>query len=179
MSSPVTPSRDADAQAVAAVEQHHAAMAETLAARVERLVVAAIGEGDGAAARRELVDWCRGHLVPHALAEEKTMYPAAHETAEGRLLVDGMLEEHTVIVGLVDQVEHADHDVRAAAAATALETMFRNHLGKENELVLPLLAASPDVSVAELLEGMHELLGGGSDEPAREHHHEHDGAHSH
>jgi hypothetical protein len=56
--------------------------------------------------------------------------------------------------GLVSEVEHADHDVRAAAAGTALVTMFGSHLAKENDLVLPLLSGSPDVSVAELLKGM-------------------------
>jgi hypothetical protein len=178
MSSTVTPPNDADAQAVTAVTQHHAVLAETLEGLVERVVVTAENGGDGAASRGELVRWCRGHLVPHALAEEETMYPAAQGTAEGRLLVEGMLAEHVVIIGLVDQVAEADSDVRAAAAATALVTMFRNHLAKENELVLPLLAASPDVSVAELLEGMHELLGAGSDEPAHEHHDEHGGRRS-
>jgi len=52
--------------------------------------------------------------------------------------------------------------VRGAAAARALQVVFESHLAKENDQSLPLLASSPDVSVAELLEGMHELLGGDS-----------------
>jgi uncharacterized protein (DUF2249 family)/iron-sulfur cluster repair protein YtfE (RIC family) len=162
MDSLVIASNEADAEAVAAVEQHHAAMAGTLSALVERLVVAVSGEEPTAAssARHDLVRWCREDLMPHAVAEEKAMYPAAHATEAGRLLVDGMLEEHAVIAGLVDEVEQVPGLVRAAAAARALAVMFHSHLGKENELVLPLLAADPGVSVAELLGGMHELLGG-------------------
>lgn len=179
MTGSVTLPNDADAQAVSAVQEHHAAMAHNLASLVERLVVTAMDGRDGAPARDELVHWCRQHLVPHALAEEKAMYPAAHDTVEGRLLVDGMLAEHAVIVGLVSEVEHADHDVRAAAAGTALVTMFRSHLAKENDLVLPLLAVSPDVSVAELLEGMHELLGGDADDHDADPSHGHDGSHTH
>ncbi len=158
----VIASSEADARAAEAVEQHHAQMAGTLAVRVEALLgAAAVGEQERAAtARGELAAWCERELVPHALAEEKTMYPAAQAKPEGRLLVDGMLAEHKVIVGLVEAVAGSADVVRAAAAAKALQVMFDSHLAKENELVLPLLVSAPDVSVAELLGGMHELLGG-------------------
>ena len=166
----VIASSEADARAAEAVEQHHAQMAGTLGARVEALLGAAAGRDDDAAtaARAELVAWCEGELVPHALAEEKTMYPAAQAKAEGRLLVDGMLAEHKVITGLVRQLAGTADAVRAAAAAKALQVTFESHLAKENEQVLPLLVSAPDVSVAELLGGMHELLG-----EAEARHHEH------
>ncbi|HET6563700.1 MAG TPA: DUF2249 domain-containing protein [Marmoricola sp.] len=151
----------ADAEAVAAVERHHAELAGSLVALAERVIGSAAGGSASAeAARRDLVDWCESELVPHALAEEKGMYPAAHATTEGRLLVDSMLAEHVVIVDLVREVAEASTAVGAAAAARALVVVFASHLAKENELVLPLLAAHPDVSVAGLLDGMHELLGG-------------------
>lgn len=154
-------SAEADTRAAQAVERHHAVMAATLSQLVDNLVSAVSGGPEAATGRtrQELVRWCRAELVPHALAEEKTMYPAAHGMEAGRLLVDGMLEEHRVIVGLVDEVEGADSPVAAAAAAKALSTVFDLHLGKENDLVLPLLVAADTVSVDELLGGMHELLG--------------------
>jgi len=159
-------SDEADARAAAAVEQHHAEMAGRLQALVEGLLVEVERGGATAAvaAREALVAWLRGDLMPHAVAEEKAMYPAAHGTERGRLLVDGMLAEHVTIGALVDEVEQAATPLRAAAAARALRALFESHLAKENELVLPLLAADPTVSVAALLGGMHELLGG---------HHEH------
>jgi uncharacterized protein (DUF2249 family) len=168
----VIASNEADARAAEAVEQHHAQMAGTLAVRVEALLgAAAAGDQERAGtARAELASWCERELVPHALAEEKTMYPAAQAKPEGRLLVEGMLAEHTAIVGLVKEVADAPDLVRAAAAAMALQVMFDRHLAKENELVLPLLVAAPDVSVAELLGGMHELLGG--EEAGHEHGHD-------
>ncbi|NYD40741.1 uncharacterized protein (DUF2249 family)/iron-sulfur cluster repair protein YtfE (RIC family) [Nocardioides panaciterrulae] len=156
----------ADAAAAEAVEQHHAQLAGALRLAVERVVAAAVSGGDGAEpARAALVRWCREELVPHALAEEKTMYPAAHGLTEGRLLVDGMVGEHEVIVRLVEELAAATEPVRAAAVARALLELFESHLAKENELVLPLLVAAADVSLAGLLEGMHDLLGG----DAREH----------
>ena len=161
MSELVITSNEADALAVEAVKQHHATLAGALATYVEKLF-AALSRRDttGAeAARRDLASWCRRELVPHAAAEEQAMYPAAQAATEGRLLVQGMLGEHAVITGLVDELEEAADLLRAAGAAAALRAMFDSHLAKENNLVLPLLAAMPGVSVAGLLEGMHELLG--------------------
>jgi uncharacterized protein (DUF2249 family)/iron-sulfur cluster repair protein YtfE (RIC family) len=172
MNDVVIASNAADAAAAEAVEKHHAQLAGALGLRVEALVSAA-AQGDREAAatsQRQLVAWCREELVPHALAEEKAMYPAAQGKPEGRLLVEGMLGEHNVITGLVAEVEAAAEPVRAAVAARALQVLFDSHLAKENELVLPLLTAAADVSVAQLLEGMHELLGGESHEHASEEH---------
>lgn len=180
MENVVIASNEADARAAEAVEQHHAQMAGTLAARVEALVSAAgRNEELAGAARAELVEWCERELVPHALAEEGTMYPAARARTEGRLLVDGMLEEHKVITGLVREVADSADPVRAAAAAKALAVMFDSHLAKENDLVLPLLVAAPDVSVADLLGGMHELLGGGADHDHGDHGHGQQGHEGH
>jgi uncharacterized protein (DUF2249 family) len=176
----VIASTEADAQAAEAVEQHHAQMAGALAARAEALVTAAARTDEDAArsARNDLVRWCEGDLVPHALAEEKAMYPAAQAKPEGRLLVDGMLAEHQTIISLVDRLRTTEDPVRAAATATALLVAFESHLAKENELVLPLLVSEPDVSVADLLGGMHELLGGEAAQ-SRAHGEAEDTAHGH
>ncbi|MGZ8750078.1 MAG: DUF2249 domain-containing protein, partial [Pseudonocardia sp.] len=111
------------------------------------------------AAREQVVAFCRSELLPHAAAEEAAMYPAAAATERARLLVDAMITEHAVIRGLADDVAALEEPVRAAAAAYALRVLFETHLAKENDLVLPVLAADPSVSVAALLAGMHELLG--------------------
>jgi uncharacterized protein (DUF2249 family) len=163
-------STEADARAASAVEQHHARMAATLGAKVEAVVEAA-RRGDDEEVRnasRDLVAWCRSELVPHAVAEEATLYAAAHARPEGRLLVDGMVTEHAVIIGLVDSLADPSDRVATAAGARALRVVFDNHLEKENRLVLPLLVSAADVSVADLLGGMHELIGGET-----QHEHEH------
>ena len=161
----VIASTQADAMAAAAVERHHAEMAGALATMVEELVLSA-SRSDGAAAiaaQHSLAAWCAQELVPHALAEEKAMYPAAEAIAAARLLITAMVAEHGTIVDLVAEVQTAPDMVRAAAAARALQVTFTSHLAKENELILPLLVATPEVSVAELLSGLHELLGEQSD----------------
>lgn len=159
MNTVVIASNQVEAAAVAAVEEHHAHLAGALDLHVEALLAAA-ARGDAAdRERRELVAWCTRELVPHALAEEKALYPAAHGKPEARLLVDAMLDEHRTITGLVAEVAAASEPTRAAAAAQALRVLFATHLTKENTLILPLLAAAPDVDLADLLAGMHELLG--------------------
>lgn len=162
MTDVVIAASEADAQAAEAVERHHAEMSGALAAHTNRLLAAASRPDPSAAedTRQRLVAWCRTELLPHARAEEDTLYAVARGTTEGSLLVAAMVAEHELIIDLVRQIDEAAGDpVRAAATATALRAVFEYHLSKENELVLPLLLRTPGVSVAGLLDGMHELLG--------------------
>jgi uncharacterized protein (DUF2249 family) len=162
MSTLVVANSAADAQAVEAVKSHHAQLAGALAIQVEALLEAA-ARGDmpaAAAASDALVRWCDGELIPHALAEEQAMYPAAHQDVRARLLVEAMIAEHHDLLALVEAIRTSTGPVRAAASAQALRSLFDSHLVKENEQILPLLAESSEVSLAAILDGMHELLGG-------------------
>lgn len=161
MNDVVIASSEADAQAAEAVEEHHAQMAGALALKVESLSAAARArrQDDADEVRADLVAWCRAELVPHALAEERTLYRVADDRVEAHLLVEAMLAEHRVLVRLVDELARADDAVTAAELARALRVLFETHLAKENEQILPLLVAAPDVSLAALLDGLHELLG--------------------
>ena len=177
MNTVVVATSEQDAAAAEAVVQHHAAMAGTLKNLTERLVGAHDNE-HAAAARDDLVHWSVTELLPHARAEEEALYPLAAGLPEGRLLVESMVGEHEVITGLVEQLRSADTTVRAAAVGTALRVMFESHLGKENDLVLPLVAQAPGVSLADALRGMHELLEE-DDTAAGDHHHAHPAAEDH
>ncbi|MEV0787936.1 DUF2249 domain-containing protein [Kribbella sp. NPDC050459] len=155
-------SSEAEVHAGEAVERHHSELAGALVRQVEALSAAAAARRWQAAdtARLGLVEWCRTELVPHALAEERTLYAEAAQREDLRLLVEAMVAEHQVIVGLVDILATTTDALRAAELARALSVLFGAHLAKENEQVLPILLAAPDVSVAQLLAGMHELIGG-------------------
>jgi Hemerythrin HHE cation binding domain len=154
----------ADAAAVRAVESHHAQLAGALSAHVEALLeaVGSIGAGGAAGveqARERLVGFCAGQLLPHAAAEEGSLYPAASGDQRAQLLVEAMVAEHRVLQALVEQIRTLAGPVRVAAAGNALRVLFEVHLAKENELILPLVAAAPQLSLSTLLAGMHELLG--------------------
>lgn len=151
----------ADREAAQAVVRHHAQLAADLDRHVGNLLTAA-DQGDATGALRhrdELLRWLRDELLPHAHAEEDSLYAAAGERAEGALLVRGMLDEHQAITGLVAELETGNRPVRLAGTARALAALFAVHLAKENDLVVPLLVDAADVSLAKLLEGMHDLLG--------------------
>jgi uncharacterized protein (DUF2249 family) len=155
---------DADRRAAAAVVAHHTQLATELGRHVTALRDAAASHEDGSPwplRRQALWDWLGQELLPHAAAEEAALYPAAARQPGGRLLVDGMLAEHQAINRLVRELDSAGTAVDAAAAARGLEAVFEVHLAKENDLILPLLLDATQVSVADLLAGMHELLGAG------------------
>ncbi len=170
-------SSEADARAADAMVAHHAAMAGTLTTHVAQLGVAARSgrTEDAETVRAELLEWCRTDLVPHALAEEAALYPAAAAQASASLLVTAMITEHQLLLDLVEQLGRAGDAVSAAIAAGSLRTVFESHLGKENDLLVPLLATSGEVSLAALLDGMHEELEHHAHD-AHDDHHAHDAA---
>ncbi len=160
METVVIASAEADAQALQAVEAHHAQMAGALALKSESLAaLARAGHALDLDVRDDLLRWCRTELLPHAAAEENTVYRAAGDLIEARLLVEALLEEHQVILGLVDDVAATTDAVSAAIAAGMLRAVFDTHLAKENDQILPLLSATSQVSLAGLLGGMHDLIG--------------------
>jgi uncharacterized protein (DUF2249 family) len=157
----------ADAEAVESVRARHARLVGALTLHVDRLVRAAATGDDLAAgtARTALVEWCDAVLAPHALAEEELVYPAARAMAEGRLLVEALVEEGQVSAGLVRAVADADTPVVAAAAAHALRVLSEIRLAKIDDLVLPLLAAAPEVFVAALLAELPERSASHAEQP--------------
>ncbi|WP_435615747.1 DUF2249 domain-containing protein [Streptomyces coelicoflavus] len=148
-----------DATALQSAEAHHARLAGELAGRVKMLFTSV--ERDLSAAERVyagLVAFCDRSLLPHAEAEEAALYPAAHRMNEARLLVESLIGEHRCLITLVDALRSASDPADAVADARALQVLFEEHLAKENGLVLPLLAMTPEISLAELLADMHHRL---------------------
>lgn len=160
MSDVILATTERDTAAFRAIEEHHAELAGALAGHARAVLVAARGaDPDGwDVARRGLLAWCERELLPHATAEEESLYLAASDQVAGRLLVRALLDEHRVLAGLVAELARATDAVEAAAAASGLRSLFDHHAAMENELVLPLLATAPGVSLADLSEQMHEAI---------------------
>ncbi len=152
---------DADHAAADAVIAHHSELTAALTRHVALLRAAARAGADSQwrEHQQSLLAWLRTELLPHAAAEESALYPPAGRQDRGALLIEGMLAEHQAISKLVTELESAGTPVDAAGAARALAALFEIHLGKENNLVLPLLLGTEDVSLAGILRGMHDLLG--------------------
>ncbi|RAV16136.1 cation-binding protein [Mycolicibacterium sp. GF69] len=155
----IVASTSADAEAAETVKNHHAQLAGHLQALTEAML-SATERGTGfEAARAAATEFLTGELLPHAAAEEARLYPAAR-TERARPLIESMIAVHRVIGGLIERIRTEKSPVRAAAAAQALRVVFEAHLIDENDRILPIVAADPDVSLADALGGMHELLGG-------------------
>ncbi len=150
---------EADSEAAETIVEHHAQMAGAIATLSETVIAAASAGAEGPVrdARDQLVDWCRTELLPHALVEGEVLYAAARAQVEGRLLIDAMVADQSSLDVLITQLE-SDDPVRIAAAAHALHVLLSLHIDKENNYVVPLLAATPGLSLADLLDQMHQRV---------------------
>jgi|SRR5436190_8807625 hypothetical protein len=103
------------------------------------------------AALREFVD---GEVLPHAAAEERTLYRAAVTQARGSDLVRPLIAEHRAMAYLAGRLEPSADASTAARVAEWIATLFAGHVAKENDLLLPALAGS-GADLAAMLADMH------------------------
>lgn len=146
-----------NAEVIAAIRAHHGQLADQL----ERLTAAVVGaakRGDCARERDALHQWYRTELLPHAAAEERALYSRGGKIDSTRLLVRGMLDEHRALTDLVAELTRATDPLGVVGTAVAAQSVFAVHLSKENDLLVPALDEA-GVSLAEVLDGMHEILG--------------------
>lgn len=143
--------------AVRSIRAHHAQLTRELADRVRSVRDAVRDGGDVRAARENLVAFLDRELMPHAAAEERTLYAAGRAAADGRLLVEAMSEEHRVLAGQLATLREQNEPLDLAASAAQIESVFGVHLYKENELLLPLLLER-GADLPALLRDTHHLL---------------------
>jgi hypothetical protein len=140
---------------VTAIKAHHAELEAAVTDRADTVITAARTGRPHEPAVAELRAVLEHEVVPHARAEEDVLYAAA--IAEPvRLLVAGMVFEHETLLGLVGALAAAVTAVDAAAVAGAVREIFVGHVRRENDLLLPQLAADPAVDLTALLPVMHE-----------------------
>ena len=102
-----------------------------------------------------LRDYLAEEILPHAEAEERTLYQAAVTEARGSGLVRALTAEHHTLAYLAERL-HPDADgSEAATAAERIATLFAGHVAKENDLLLPALTGA-GADLAALLADMHQ-----------------------
>lgn len=147
-----------DAESAGAIRAHHEELRGALRERVRTLgEVVRSGRPHGPA-QHALLAFLDTEVLPHAAAEERSIYPAGNRGATA-MLVQAMLDEHLNLVAHVDDLRGSAEAIDAVGNASAIQALFESHLSKENGLLLPELMADPTVSLGELLGGMHEILG--------------------
>ncbi len=145
-----------------AIVSHHRELQEGLAQRVAALHEAAHRQGAIDAPRHELLEFLSAELLPHAAAEERTLYVVGDDSP-AVMLVAAMIAEHRAIGARIQELELAGSALEAACTASSIQALFEIHLEKENDRLLPVLVADQRVSLVDRLAGMHEILG---EEPA-------------
>jgi uncharacterized protein (DUF2249 family) len=152
-------------QALDAMLQHH----RTLVADVDNRVTAlAETVNSGIAyepAVAKLVTYLAEEVIPHAVAEELSIYRTAATRADLANTVNEMIAEHRVLTAAVESLANASNGPAALTQATKIGTFFTTHVVKENELLLPALLEDNDVDLVKLLEQMHRLTTAASDVP--------------
>jgi len=155
--------------ATEAIQQHHAEILARLSEQV-RLLVERHPEADPAA----LADLLTQELMPHAVGEERFLYPAveplirAHGNATATMSLD-----HRVIADYIAAITQTAQQLaaappeppvraemrdRLARLALQLEAVLRLHLRKEEEVYLPLFARYLSAEEQQrVLDGMHAV----------------------
>jgi hemerythrin-like domain-containing protein len=81
-------------------------------------------------------------VLPHARAEERTLYRAARRDPGASLLVQGLISEHQVLASMAGRLGEPARPAASAAAAAAISALFASHVAKEDTLLLPALERS-------------------------------------
>ncbi len=153
------PERSSQQASVAAILEHHTALLHGMERRAGAVIAAA---GSGAPHEPPLTafaEFVACEVLPHAEAEEQTLYRAAEAIPSAALLVKAMKDEHRRLGSLAGSLTEEDGPVAAATAAASIATLFAAHVAKENDFMLPVLTDS-GVDLTDLLADTHHLLSG-------------------
>lgn len=147
-----------ETEAYEAMLEHHKRLGEELAVRADAVSGAVAAGRSYGAAVAGLVAYLAGEVLPHAAAEEKTVYPAAAEHANMAGVVSEMLSEHDTLSALGARLAALTDGAAAAVQAQQIAGLFTAHAARENDVLLPALLGDESVDLAALLGQMH---GGG------------------
>jgi hypothetical protein len=102
-----------------------------------------------------LRDYLAGEILPHAKAEERTLYQAAATQAHGSDLVGALSAEHRALAYLAGRLRPGTDGSEAAKVSEWIATLFAGHVARVNDLLLPALTGS-GADLAALLADMHQ-----------------------
>lgn len=148
----------ADQAAITAMIGHHAHLRSDLENRVAALRETVAANQPHVQAQARVVEFLKGDILPHAIAEEDTIYRAANEVSRIQPLISGMLLEHRELERRARALELSSTGSEALVSAAGFAAIFAVHVAKENDVLLPALLESPTASVANLLREMEARL---------------------
>ncbi len=138
-----------------AMRGHHAVMVQQLQDLAHNLETA---ETAWELARDQVAAYLVDEVLPHAGAEESTIYRVGRELESLSKLIESMLFEHTVIRSLTDSLRGSRVHRQALTLATSAAKLFEVHAEKENRFIIATLEPREDVDLGAVLGDMHQLL---------------------
>jgi uncharacterized protein (DUF2249 family)/iron-sulfur cluster repair protein YtfE (RIC family) len=139
-----------------AILAHHRLLSERLSTRATAVAEAVTEGRPHEAAVADLIAYLAEEVLPHAVAEEETIYPAAAAARDDLInTVNEMAAEHDTLSAGAEALAGLTDGSAAARQAQRIADLFAAHAAKENEVLLPALLANDDVDLAALLAQMH------------------------
>ena len=139
----VTPGKTARARAVEALMARHAELREVLDHWAGALAAAADGGRPVRPVRNLLHAFLADEVLPHARAEERTLYRAARRDPDTSLLVQALISEHRDLAARAAALGEPAPSAAVAARAAAISALSASHVAKEEDcLLLPALERS-------------------------------------
>ena len=142
-------------EAYEAMRAHHRVLGEQLSDRVSAVAAAAAAGQPHEAAVAALIAYLAGEILPHAAAEEVTIYPAAAALDGLAGTVSEMAAEHKVLSEAAGRLAEPAGAASTAERAEEIASLFAGHVAKENDVLLPALLASQGTDLPALLAAMH------------------------
>jgi uncharacterized protein (DUF2249 family) len=152
-------------EAFDAMLEHHRTLDEHVGVRIAALVGAVESGIAYEPAVAALVAYLAEEVLPHALAEEHSIYRVAGIRGDLADTVNEMTAEHRVLTSATESLANAATAPAALEHATQIGTLFTTHVNKENDLLLPVLLEDDDVDLAQLLVQMHRLTEAAQEAP--------------
>lgn len=140
-----------------AAEEHHSELWAELTERGHGFINLVARHAEAEAARRHLVRYLEDEVVPHLEAERRAVYTIARH-AGFDALVDAMELDHRGLVRQAQQIMAAPDLFEAALATRGFLLLFALRMEKEEQLLLPGLAAA-GIDITELLRGRSDIVG--------------------
>ena len=139
----VTPDKAArTARAGEALTARHAELREVLDHWAGALAAAADSCGPVRSVQSLLRAFLADEVLPHARAEERTLYRAARRDPEAGLLVRALVSEHRDLAAMAGRLGEPARPAAVAAQAAAISALFASHVAKEDSLLLPAIERS-------------------------------------
>jgi iron-sulfur cluster repair protein YtfE (RIC family) len=125
-----------------ALMARHAELREVLDHWAGVLAAAADTGGPVRPVRNLLRAFLADEVLPHARAEERTLYQAARRDPGASMPVQALIGEHRDLASMAERLDEPARPAATAAQAAAISALLASHVAKEDSLLLPALERS-------------------------------------